>query len=113
MAGDFKHAMDLFRQNVTPKNDPEQTRFSRDPLKPLIDGEGNLIRAQSKERKSEFRVQGVMQSGDSRTAVIDGALYQSGDTVSGQKIVKIESDGVYVQKGSEVIFHPVFPEKQY
>ena len=48
-----------------------------------------------------FTLTGVLVAATRRIAVINGALYQEGDTINGARIVRIQSDSVQLRRGSE------------
>ena len=72
--------------------------FRRDPTKPLVDGQGNILSASG--MKDGLSVQGIIWSDANPLAVIEGDLYAQGDTIDQYTISEIRKDGVLIQKGT-------------
>ena len=79
--------------------------FRRDPMRPLVDSRGELVT--STGLQGGLAVQGIIWSADRPLVVIDDELFGKGDTIGTYTIVKIRSDGVIAQRGTEVVFVPL------
>ena len=79
--------------------------FRRDPLRPLVDAQGQLI--SSAGMSGGLSVQGIIWSDERPLAVIDDELFAQGDTVGPYTIVQIRADGVTVRRGDETIAIPL------
>ena len=79
--------------------------FRRDPLRPLVDSQGQLI--SSAGMSGGLSVQGIIWSDERPLAVIDDELFAQGDTVGPYTIVQIRADGVTVRRGDETIAIPL------
>ena len=79
--------------------------FRRDPTKPLVDGQGNILSASG--MKDGLSVQGIIWSDANPLAVIEGDLYAPGDTIDQYTIAEIRKDGVTVQSGTTTQFIPL------
>ena len=79
--------------------------FRRDPMRPLIDGKGNLVT--STGFQGGLSVQGIIWSDERPLAVIDDELFAQGDTVGPYTVERIQFDGVTVRRGEETTFIPL------
>jgi hypothetical protein len=51
---------------------------------------------------SGLRLEGIMSSGHSRLAIVDGRIVRAGDTIAGARIVEIAADGIrYTRAGKD------------
>ena len=76
--------------------------FRRDPLRPLVDGQGSLLT--SAGLQGGLMVQGIIWSDERPLAVIDDDLFAQGDTVGPYTIQQIHAGGVTVRRGNEEPF---------
>jgi len=83
---------------------PYNPLTERDPLRPLIDEEGNILIKEKKEGSS-FVLQGIIYSPQGSVAIINNELLHEGDALMGQfKVKKIESNGVVLEKEGKEYF---------
>jgi hypothetical protein len=50
---------------------------------------------------SGLRLEGIMSSGPSRLAIVDGRIVRTGDTISGARIVEIGMDSIRYMRGGK------------
>ena len=79
--------------------------FRRNPLRPLVDAQGQLVT--SVGLRDGLSVQGVIWSQDHPFAVIDEELVAPGAIVGPYTILQIQSDGVIVKRGEEILTIPL------
>ena len=79
--------------------------FRRDPMRPLVDGEGNLLT--SVGFQDGLSVQGIIWSDERPLVVVDDELLAEGGTVGPYTIMDIQPDGVTVQQGDHTLFVPL------
>ena len=75
--------------------------FHRDPLQPLVDGQGHVIGQVGGLQSGVLSVQGIIWSQEHPMAVIGDELVGEGATVGRYTVTKILQDRVEVQAGSE------------
>ena len=81
----------------------------RDPMKSLIDNQGNLI--PSLELSGELVLQGIYVSGGTKTVLVNESFYTEGSKVASYQILEIREDGILAQKENEQpTFFPLHPE---
>ena len=110
LAADLSRSIATFSEFSKPGNSRE-IQISRDPMQPLADSRGNILRSASAQTSSsDFVVRGIVGAGTSRTALINDKFYSQGDKLGNDQIVEIRPDGVVVQneKGSVII--PLYPD---
>lgn len=77
-----------------------------DPTRPkhfqAIMTEDGVVRVNSGTLQAESKLQGILNKKGTKTAIIDGKLYQVGDIVGGFKISQIKLNSVVLAKGSIV-----------
>ena len=78
--------------------------FHRDPMRPLVDQEGNLVA--SVGYQGGLSVQGIIWSDDRPLVVVDDELFAKGATVGPYTITDIQPNGITVTQGSEAKFIP-------
>ena len=107
-APNYDKTVDQLSQAVTTYKEltehPEKydVAFRRDPTKPLVDGQGNILSVSG--MKDGLSVQGIIWSDVHPLAVIEGDLYAPGDTIDQYTIAEIRQDGVLIQKGTATQF---------
>ena len=71
----------------------------RNPFIPLVTPDGQLIKLQEEEKKSELSLKGIIydKSGDS-FAIINDEVVKTGDNFLNNQIVKIEEHKVIINK---------------
>ena len=81
--------------------------FRRDPMRPLIDGQGQRIT--SGGLHGGLSVEGVIWSEDQPLAVIDDELFTRGQIVGPYHIVSIQPDGIVVRRlhQADTLFVPL------
>ena len=79
------------------KNQTYDVTFRRDPMRPLVDHQGNIL--SSRRMHEGLWVQGVIWSEEHPLAVIEDELYTVGDVVDDYTIREIHPDKVIVQHG--------------
>ena len=110
-APNYERSVDQLSQAITTYKDltqhPEKydVAFRRDPMKPLVDAQGNILATSG--MKDGLSVQGVIWSEEHPLVVIDGDLYAEGDTIDQYTIAEIRKDGVAVQNGTATQFIPI------
>ena len=79
--------------------------FRRDPMKALVDAQGNLVT--SIGLRDGLSVQGVIWSEERPLAIVDDGLFAQGDRVADYSIREIRRDGITVQRGTEILVIPL------
>ena len=79
----------------------------RDPLRPLIDSEGNPVKGTG--FSDGPALQGIVRSEGFTRALIDDQLYSEGDAVGPFKLRKIREDGIELEGEGAVSFLPLYP----
>lgn len=103
-----RHADFFAAQSKPPAN--VEPSFRRDPIQPLIDSWGNVLYAPATPDNNGLMIQGIVDSGDAATALIDDQVYKKGDTVQGCLILEIRGEGITVQKEGKTLFIQLYPE---
>lgn len=83
-------------------NYPYSPFSERDPLRPLVNENGQLL-IEGKKQFKGFSLQGIMCSSEGRSAVINDELYKEGDVVGGYTIQKIDNYEVILEKDEEKV----------
>ena len=110
-APNYERTVDQLSQAITTYQEltqhPEKydVAFRRDPMKPLVDAQGNVLTMSG--MKDGLSVQGVIWSETRPLVVIEGDLYAQGDTLDQYTIAEIRKDGVTVQNGAATQFIPI------
>lgn len=77
-----------------------------DPTRPkhfqAIMGEDGVIQLDSTRDQGIVKLQGILNKKGTKTAIIDGKLYQIGDIVGGFKISQIKLNSIVLAKGSTI-----------
>jgi hypothetical protein len=74
----------------------------RDPFWPLISASGTIINYGEDITPADMVLEGIMSDGGGKyTAIINGNIVKSGDTVGAFKIERIEPNSVLFEKGTE------------
>ena len=84
---------------------PYDVVFRRDPLRALVDANGQRI--SSSGFSGGLLVEGIIWSQDHPLAVIDDELVAAGQTVGPYTVREIHRDGVVVQRGEETHLIPL------
>ena len=105
MAKALSHTMDVFRKLSEPGSGYNVV-LRRDPLEPLIDGQGNVVSGTGLHEG--LVVQGIMYSEGFKSALVDEQFYFVGDTVGPYRILQIKPDGFLAQDGEKTIFVPLY-----
>jgi len=93
-------------QKLNAQQEKYEVAFRRDPLRPLVDAQGNLL--SSAGLHDGLWVQGIIWSPERPLAVIEGELFGPGDTLDQYTILEVRQDGVLVQGGNgETEFIPM------
>jgi len=79
--------------------------FRRDPMKPLIDTQGNLLTTSG--LKDGLWVQGIIWSEERPLVVIEGDLYAQGDTFDDYTVREIRKDGAVIEHGGQTQLIPI------
>jgi hypothetical protein len=79
--------------------------FRRDPMRPLIDAQGQLVTTTGLH--GGLSVQGIIWSDERPLAVIEDELCAQGDVVGPYKILQIRADGVIAQREDQFLFIPL------
>jgi len=95
-----KECQDLASQVV-----PYDVVFRRDPMQAMVDQDGYLV--SSDGLRGGLWAQGIIWSAERPLAMIDDALFAEGDTVGPYVIRSIQSDGLVVERETEVLFIPL------
>lgn len=75
----------------------------RDIFRPLVNDRGEIL-LKEKRGVGDFLLQGIVGSGDEITAIINNALYKTGDTFEGYAIMAINATSVIIHKeGQEFV----------
>lgn len=77
--------------------------MKRDPLMPLVDSNGNLVRVTVTQSATEMNLQGIVYGGSAEDSyvVLDNEIYQLNDVVGNYKLVHIEEYKVVLSKDNE------------
>ena len=105
MAKALSHSMEVFRKLSEPGSGYNVV-LRRDPLEPLIDGQGNVVSATGLHEG--LVVQGIIYSEGFKSALVDEQFYFVGDTVGPYRILQIKPDGFLAQDGEKTIFVPLY-----
>ena len=84
---------------------PYDAVFRRDPLQPLVDGQGQWV--SSSGLSSGLLVQGIIWSDQRPFAVVDDELYAPGAVVGPYTIVEIHEQGIVVERDSTRLMIPL------
>ena len=99
--GQLSQAVTTYKE-LTGHPEKYDVAFRRDPTKPLVDAQGNILSMSG--MKDGLSVQGIIWSDVHPLAVIEGDLYAPGDTIDQYTIAEIRQDGVLIQKGTATQF---------
>ena len=106
-AQEFLQAAKTFRSAMETKQTARVEMPARDPMQPLLDAEDNIV--YSEAQSSELVIQGIVESGGSKMALINGKFYAQGASINDCRILEIRSNGVLTQNADNVIFIPLYP----
>jgi hypothetical protein len=73
----------------------------RDPFLPLVSSGGALINYESNVSVSEMLLEGVIEDGSGRIAIINGNVVEVGGHIGAYTVLKIEADRVVLDKDGE------------
>ena len=114
---EFKHvtnalsqALKLCQASSVSEKTADATWAGRDPLRPLIDSEGNPVKGTG--FSDGPALQGIVRSQGFTRALIDDQLYSEGDAVGPFKLQKIREDGIELEQGGSVSFIPLYPQAE-
>ena len=93
-------AVEDWKVQATPWGHESEVAFTRDPLQPLVNAQGQVI-GPIGGLQSGLSVRGIIWSEQHPMAVIGDELVGEGETVGRYTITKILQDRVEVQAGSE------------
>ena len=111
-AQEFSQAVEKFRSVANPAPHEPAGAFGRDPMQPLLDAQDNIVSSET-HTEEELIVQGIVESGGSRTALINGKLCTQGASINGSQILEIRSDGVVIQKADKTVFIPLYSSSSH
>ena len=110
MAKAFSRSTQVFQKLI--ESGPGYNVVShRDPMEPLIDGQGNIVATTVTTPVSSHEdlvVKGIVYSDKFKAALIDDKLYFPGDIVGPYRILQIKPDGFLAQDGGKTIFVPLY-----
>ena len=87
---------------VPSKVEAYDDKGKRDPFWPLLSASGTIINYGEDITPADMVLEGIMSDGgDHYTAIINGNIVKTGDTVGSFKIDRIEPKTVFFNKGSE------------
>ena len=101
----LSQAIEASRQAAAPPGPGYDVVFRRDPMRPLVDSQGQLVT--SAGLHGGLSVEGIIWSSDHPLAVIDDDLFAKGDTVGPYTILQIRQDGVVVKRGDDIRLIPL------
>lgn len=104
---DLSQAMDAYR-NWTKPREGYKAESGRDPMRSLIDPQGNVV--SSVGMHGGLALQGIIVSKDFTAALIDDEFFAKGDKVGPYKLLDIQPDGVKVERDSKIQFIPLYQE---
>ncbi len=73
----------------------------RDPFLPLVSSGGALINYESNVSVSEMLLEGVIEDGSGRIAIINGNVVEINGHIGAYTVLKIEADRVVLDKDGE------------
>ncbi len=92
------------RRVVSASFDAYDVVFRRDPMRPIIDQQGDVAMPQA--LRDGLSVQEILFADQRPLAVSDGEVFVSGETVGPYTILGIRSDGLVAQRGNQMLFIP-------
>ncbi len=92
------------RRVVSAQTDSYDVVFRRDPMRPIIDPQGDVAMPQA--LRDGLSVQEILFAEQRPLAVSDGDVFASGETVGPYTILGIRSDGLVAQRGNQMLFIP-------
>ena len=107
LAEDLSRSLAVY-QEFSKSSHSRMDMTGRDPLEPLTDAQGNVL--SPTYVNVELAVQGIVNSGKSRVALINGKFYSEGDAVDHSRILEIRVDGVTVENEKGKTFLPLYPD---
>ncbi len=105
MAKALSHSIETFRKLSEP-GPGYNVVLHRDPMEPLIDGQGNIINQTGLHEG--LVVQGILYSEGFKSVLVDDQFYFAGDSVGPYRILEIKSDGFLAQNEGKTIFIPLY-----
>lgn len=80
----------------------------RDPLRPLVDTQGNVIFAAGLHEG--LIVQGIIYSEEFKAALVDDRFYQAGEKIGPFEVLEIQQEGFLAHGPEGEVFVPLYPD---
>lgn len=109
MATELSKTVELYK-GLNQEAPKYEVVFRRDPMRALIDNQGNVLIAAGLHQG--LALQGMVWSQGFNKVLIDDEFYGPGDEVGPYKIMEIRPDGLLAQEGEKSVFVPLYRDNE-